>query len=470
MAGMLLRGEGVARDVARGLGMLEARAAAGNASSLVELGLVYRDGAAAGVERDPVRALGYFRRAAELGDGRARLEAALLQLNGPDSVADPEAARAGLTALAAAGDAAAMYHLGEYHTGAGDPARAFRYYSQAAEAGSDSARTRMAGMLLRGEGVERDVARGLAMLEARAAAGSASALVELGDAYARGQTGSVDIDAALSAYETAANLGNIAALVRLADIYRYGLLSTTSETQAFGYLERAANQDNAYAAYMMGMALVEGEYGGAGKVGEGIDLLVRADRNGVADAATALALLDRGVPDGRFEADSKIGRLRELAESGNVAARLKLVEAYRDGRTGRTPGITSQDLARARAELALASGRIDPAEYELQSLLIDLKTARGPDFPGLFERVRRLPKSERPGAMRRILELNPNAFVFFVQLQLAEDGYYTGRADGLMTTRTIAAINTLCDTLEADLLCRHGPLSPQVYTLLFYAF
>jgi hypothetical protein len=66
--------------------------------------------------------------------------------------------------------------------------------------------------------------------------------------------------------------------------------------------------------------------------------------------------------------------------------------------------------------------------------------------------------------------VSPNAFVYLVQLQLAEEGYYNGTVNGLMTSSTITAIQGLCKSLNAKSLCRHGPLSPQAYTLLFYAF
>jgi TPR repeat protein len=470
MAGMLLRGEGVSRDVTRGLALLEQGARAGSASALVEMGAIYRDGGTEGVARDAVRAFGYFRQAADQGDLRATLEAALMQLDGPAEIANPEAAVARLTSLAMAGDVGAAYHLAEYHAGVGDPALAFRYYTQAADAGSNSAVTRMAGMLLRGEGVSRDVTRGLALLEQSARGGSASALVEMGDAYARGKTGSVDITAALEAYKAAAKLGNTVALVRLADIYRYGLLSTKSKSQAFEYLERAVEQGNEYAQYMMGQALIDGEFGSARKAREGIDLLVRGARSGNPDAAAALAVLDWGVPDGMFSSNNKIDRLHDLAAAGNIAASLKLVEAYRVGHGGRKQGITSQNLVMARKELDRISKRIDPAEYEIQRLLLDLKTARRADFPNLFKRIKKLAPSERPGAIRRVLQVSPNAFVYLVQLQLAEEGYYNGTVNGLMTSSTITAIQGLCKSLNAKSLCRHGPLSPQAYTLLFYAF
>ena len=325
-------------------------------------------------------------------------------------------------------------------------------------------------MLLRGEGVPRDVARGLALLEQSAQAGSVSALLEMGDAYARGQTGTVQITSAIEAYEAAAELGNTSALMRLANIYRYGLLSTTSKSQAFEYLEKAVEQGDEYAQYMMGQALVDRGLGRSGRASEGVDLLIQAATNGIPDAAAALALLDWGAPDGMFRSRNKIDRLRELAAVGNIAASLKLVEAYRVGFGGRTQGITPRNLGMARKELDLISNRIDPAEYEIQRLLIDLVTARRADFLDFFDRIKKLAPSERPGAIRRVLQINPNAFVYLVQLQLADEGYYNGRANGLMTSRTIKAIQGLCASLDAKSLCRHGPLSPQAYTLLFYVF
>ncbi len=475
-ATMLMRGDGVAPDPAGALAILEEAGAEGDASAYLALATLYETGETDAVPKDARKAFEFFSRAADLGDSRAAMKVALMHLDNSVPASDQSSGLAILEGLASTGHTDAAYRLADYYSGedgqavSPDPALAFGYYQQAAEGGSGSARIRMAGMLIRGEGIARDVPRGIAILREEGAAGNATALLNLGDTFARGIAGRVDIEAALEAYEAASDLGNDTALVRLADIYRYGLLRKTSTSRAYEFLEKAAAQGNSYAVFMLGKGLVDGDFGDAGTVEDGERLLVQANLGNVAEAAVELALLDVPSVTEGATASSKVERLRNLAEGGNLAARLRLVEAYRDGHTGRGEALVSQDLARARAELAAIADQIDPAEREVQSMLIDLKSRKYSGYPETYARIKTLPWSERPSAVRRILDVNPNAYVYALQMQLAENGIYRDELDGMMTNRTISAIETQCDLLNAASLCRFGPLSPQVKTLMFYVF
>jgi TPR repeat protein len=67
---MLLRGEGIAKDEARGVALLEKAARAGQSAAAFRIGMLLSKGEG-GVAQDPVRALAYFRAAAAGGEAEA---------------------------------------------------------------------------------------------------------------------------------------------------------------------------------------------------------------------------------------------------------------------------------------------------------------------------------------------------------------------------------------------------------------
>jgi hypothetical protein len=67
---MLLRGDGIPKDEARGVALLEKAARAGNSPAAFRIGMLLAHGES-GVSKDPVRALAYFRAAAAGGEVEA---------------------------------------------------------------------------------------------------------------------------------------------------------------------------------------------------------------------------------------------------------------------------------------------------------------------------------------------------------------------------------------------------------------
>ena len=67
---MLLRGDGIAKDEARAVALLEKAARAGQSAAAFRIGLLLANGDA-GVAKDPARSLDYFRAAAAGGEAEA---------------------------------------------------------------------------------------------------------------------------------------------------------------------------------------------------------------------------------------------------------------------------------------------------------------------------------------------------------------------------------------------------------------
>jgi TPR repeat protein len=67
---MLLRGEGLAKDEARGIALIEKAARAGHSGAAFRIGMLLADGES-GVAKDPARSIDYFRAAAAGGEAEA---------------------------------------------------------------------------------------------------------------------------------------------------------------------------------------------------------------------------------------------------------------------------------------------------------------------------------------------------------------------------------------------------------------
>jgi TPR repeat protein len=144
----------------------------GSTSAMVELGVLYGQGA--GVARDEAQARKLFERAAQAGNPR------------------------GISNLAALGGGAG---------GSADPARARELLSKGAETNAE-AQYQLGMLLAEGEGGTKDDAAARALFEKAAAQNHPGALERMGAFAQQGRGGSKDSDAAKGYYERAAALGD----------------------------------------------------------------------------------------------------------------------------------------------------------------------------------------------------------------------------------------------------------------------
>ncbi len=174
-------GDGVDRDVARGVALLDEADAAGvdDAQVLFLLGRTYGSGLG-GRARDPARSYRYFLRSAERGNSHAMRYAGLALLNGDGVPADPAAAVAWFRKGAEAGDKLAQIDLAvSLALGEGglekNPAEARVWYRKAADQGSAHAMRALGAMWMTGEGGAVDHGQGLAFLQMAVEAGDKEA-------------------------------------------------------------------------------------------------------------------------------------------------------------------------------------------------------------------------------------------------------------------------------------------------------
>ncbi|URK89105.1 hypothetical protein LP421_31955 (plasmid) [Rhizobium sp. RCAM05350] len=163
-AQMLLAGEGVAADRARGLARLEALAATAGADGKVALADFYSTRDQAGDRFDPARAYSLYVSAAEQGSRSARLRMAVMQVLGQGTTANLDGGLSTLRGMAADGDGSAAFSLGELFAngtaGLADPFAAIAAYEQADKLGDPRAATRLGDIFASGNLVPRGARQG----------------------------------------------------------------------------------------------------------------------------------------------------------------------------------------------------------------------------------------------------------------------------------------------------------------------
>lgn len=250
----LRAGQVVPRDPRAAIAYYEIAAKAGSAASALRLGDLYRTGAADGL--DPARALPWYEQAAE------------------------------------AGNAQAYYRLGEFHrTGAGGAPRpdlALQNYQLGAGAGNANALMRMARGLLDSSLAPGRAEDGFALLASAADKGITGARLALGRAQLDGTGTAKDVAAGLATLNAALEEGDVAAGRYLIQLHTGGRAGVSRDlTAARAALDRLRALAAPEVARYEAVILAAAEPGGAARfaaMGEDFDSL---------DADTRQRLLGR---------------------------------------------------------------------------------------------------------------------------------------------------------------------------------
>ncbi len=161
---MQQNGLGTAADGAAGITLLEKAAAMGNPWAYSQLFKTYAQGI--GTQKDEARAISYAQKLADSGqDGLMAYATALAYLNGQGVKKNEQLGEQYLDMAAAANIPDAIFLKGHRLQQAGKPAEALPFYTQAASMSQEDALIELALMLLYGNGVEKDEARGLSYLQ-----------------------------------------------------------------------------------------------------------------------------------------------------------------------------------------------------------------------------------------------------------------------------------------------------------------
>lgn len=322
----------VAPDAERTLNLLEKAAALDDVGGQVLLAqMLYASKETGG----SARAIDLLERAASKGEvWPATVLANIYAQGAKDDLDGPRAVQL-LQPFAEQGNAAALVGLGDvYVKGAGtvpaDLPLARDLFTRAADAGDLSAKNRLGFMLLKGQGGEVDVSRGLALLEPVIASGDTWAMLQLGDVFAEDIAVPRSGAKAKQYFERAAELGNAAGLSRLGSLYRDGLGEIAPDTAiAFQYFERAVAEKDATGRIYLAMMLLED--GASQDIDRAVQLLDAAAQTG--DAWATIILADLLIKGEKIEADGQraLILLEPLAERKNAAALASLGTLYQRG-------------------------------------------------------------------------------------------------------------------------------------------
>jgi TPR repeat protein len=127
-----------------------------------------------------------------------------------------------LSQAAQQNDAEAENDLGDYYLGTSGYTQAVPWFNEAAQQGVANAEAMAGEAYVFGDGVARDEARGVALLQKGAAQNDLDAVNDLGLAYKYGLGVSVDYGRAVSLFRQAALAGNPHAASNLGSMYQFG--------------------------------------------------------------------------------------------------------------------------------------------------------------------------------------------------------------------------------------------------------
>jgi len=173
--------------------------------ALYQLGRAYAAG------KQTAQAIAAYRKAADRGSTSAMVELGVIYANGAGVAKDEAQARALFERAAAAGNARGVANLAALSQRGGapaDPVKTRALLVKAVETNSAEAQYQLGLMMADGVGGPRDDAGARALFEQAAAQGHAGALERMGAFAQSGRGGPKDADAAKAYYEKAAALGS----------------------------------------------------------------------------------------------------------------------------------------------------------------------------------------------------------------------------------------------------------------------
>jgi TPR repeat protein len=171
----MLQGRGMAADSTEGLKLMHKSADAGYSQAWYDLGVVYAN--AMGVTIDMTRAMVYFHKGASAGNADCQCSLGLMYQAGeriPGGVkADPAEARKWYRLAADQGHEEAIMHLGQLlmwgQGGPEDPEGGAKLFRQGSEAGNPEAQWSLGQCYLKGKGVAQDSVQAYGLFAAAAA-------------------------------------------------------------------------------------------------------------------------------------------------------------------------------------------------------------------------------------------------------------------------------------------------------------
>jgi uncharacterized protein len=292
--------------------------------------------------RDLKKALATYRKAADLGDATAMAALGSRLLNGPEEIRDEKAGREWLQKAILAKDYSAYLALGDFEEKVKkDLKAALVAYERGKDAGQIDCTLRAADFYLEGKGVEKDVARGQALLQAAAKEGSPVAHMRL--AVQELTADQPDILKGYGHLLSSAIGGLPEAQNELGLLYLSGKLATADPVAAVAWFARAAQSGYAQAQNNLA-TLYERGAGVPQSIENAAQLYLLAANQGNGPATLALARLQSNGTGASADLP-KAWALATLAAERGEDGGTKLAEAIAEK-------FDAKQLEAAKAELA----------------------------------------------------------------------------------------------------------------------
>ncbi len=236
-------------------------AAKGNADSMAQLGVIYRNGSNT-VRKNYAEALKWLGKAAKLGQPFAMLNIGLMYLNGEGLDKNDEKSFLWFNKAAEKGNTDAHVKLGDcYFEGIGtnhNMSEAIKCYTVAAEKGNAYSAYRLAIMYEIGIGITKNLSKAIEWYMIAADLGHPDANFKVGYFYLYGEGVEQDYKKSFEYFSVSAENGYSTALLALGMMYEDGLGVKQNFYKAFEYYKSAAEQDEDDSMYYLGLCYENG--------------------------------------------------------------------------------------------------------------------------------------------------------------------------------------------------------------------
>jgi len=334
-------------DFEKTLSWWSAAADAGDVPSMLLLARLHEGQFGFPEKKDMKKAMTGYAKAAGLGDAPAMAAYGSRLLSGEKEFRDEAKGREWLKKAIEGGETAAYLALGDFEENVKEDLKAaLAFYERGKDAGQIDSTLRAATFYIEGKGTEKDVPRGIQLLEAAAKAGSPVAHLQLAVQRLSGET--PDMSTGYGHLVAAANGGLVEAQNELGLLYLSGKMGAADPAAGVAWLTRAAQggypqaQNNLATLYERGAGVPQ-NLNNAGQLyslaanqghGPATLALARMHAQGLGteisqEKAWALATLasERGEEDGRKLAEE----IAKTLDEPKLAAARKELEAMKSG-------------------------------------------------------------------------------------------------------------------------------------------
>lgn len=304
-----------------------------------------------------------------------------------------------------------------------------------------------------GLGTTPDPVRAMQVLKQLGAEGHGRSLAKLGNLAMQAPGLPADYGPTISYYQRAADAGYDYALIGLSR----ALLADGQGAAALRTIEQAVEKGVRTAPSRMAIWHYQGDFGEASDKAFGRRELTRLAESGDVLAARA-ALINHERRSRRItelDLPKVLAGLESATKDGDRLATVSLARAYRN------LSFLIPDARAKHAALVAEYGDQMGVRSEVPErlhALYDRNNHRN-SRKKAYEFLQQVEGEGFAYGLLRLRSIERTAYVYVLQKELADLGYYDGSATGFLTKRTILAIFDYCDEFGMSDTCIHGPIS-----------